>query len=87
MPFDSFNRELYWNYYDKTKYQKAESLDSLFKRIYNFLDEIKEKHKNILLVTHDGVAKVINCYFNGIPEDGNLMNLGLKNCEVKKYKI
>lgn len=87
LSFDSLDRDLYWNYNDKTKYEKAESLEHLFNKVYNFLDEIKEiyKDKTILLVTHEGITKVINCYFNGIPKDGNLQNLGLKNCEIKIY--
>ena len=87
--FDKLDRDLYWNYYDKNIYERAESMTHLFNRVYEFLDEIKEKYKDktILLVTHSGVTKVINCYFNGIPEDGNLQVLGLKNCEVKVYDM
>lgn len=85
--FDSLDRDLFWNYNDTTVYETAESIQHIFNRVYNFLDEIKEKYsdKSILLVTHEGITKVINCYFNGIPKDGNLQNLGLKNCEVKIY--
>lgn len=87
--FDSLDRDLYWNYYDKNIYEKAESISHIFNRVYSFLDEIKEKYKDktILLVTHEGVTKVINCYFNGVPEDGNLQVLGLKNCEIKEYDL
>lgn len=87
--FDALDRDLYWNYNDTSKYEKAESLTRLFERVYGFLDEIKEKYKNktILLVTHEGITKVINCYFNGIPKDGNLQKLGLKNCQVIKYIV
>lgn len=87
--FDSLDRDWYWNYHNKTIYEKAESMDTLFKRVYDFLDDIKEKYKGktILLVTHSGVTKVISCYFNGIPEDGNLQVLEMNNCEVKKYEI
>ena len=87
--FDSLDRDLYWNYFDKTIYEKAESIEHLFNRVYNFLNEIKEKYKDktILLVTHEGITKVINCYFNGIPKDGNLQTLGLKNCEIKEYVL
>lgn len=89
MSWDSFDRDWYWNYNNKTIYEKAESIDTLFKRVYEFLDDIKEKYndKTILLVTHSGVTKVINCYFNGVPEDGNLQVIGLKNCEVKMYEL
>jgi len=87
--FDSLDRDLYWNYHDKTIYDKAESIETFFRRIYDFLDEIKEQYKDktILLVTHSGVTKAINCYFNGIPEDGNLQVLGLNNCEIKIYDV
>ena len=87
--FDSLDRDWYWNYNNKTIYEKAENIDILFNRVYEFLDDIKEKYKDktLLLVTHSGVTKVINCYFNGIPEDGNLQVLGLKNCEVKMYEL
>ena len=61
----------------------------LFKRVYEFLDDIKEKYKDktVLVVTHSGISKVVECYFNGIPEDGNLEVLSLKNCEVRKYDL
>ena len=87
--FDSLDRDLYWNYYDETKYESAESIPAFFGRVFSFLEEIKEKYKDktILLVTHEGVTKAMNCYFNGVPEDGNLQGLGLKNCEVKKYTL
>ena len=87
--FESLDRDLYWNYYDKTKYEKAESIEHLFNRVYDFLNEIKEKYKDktILLVTHEGITKTINCYFNGVPKDGNLQTLGLKNCKVAKYQL
>lgn len=87
--FDSLNRDLYWNYYDETIYEKAENIDIFFERVFSFLDEIKNKYndKTILLVTHEGVTKAINCYFNGVPEDGNLQGLGIKNCEVKQYDL
>ncbi len=87
--FSSLNRDLYWNYNDKTKYQSAESIIDFFARIRAFLDDIKEKYsdKTILIVTHEGVTKAINCYFNGVPKDGNVQALGLANCEIKKYKL
>ncbi len=87
--FDSLDRDLYWNYKDTTVYEKAESMQELFKRVYEFLDDIKEKYKDktVLVVTHSGISKVVECYFNGIPEDGNLEVLSLKNCEVRKYDL
>ena len=51
-----------------------------------YLDELKKKdYKSVLIVAHSGVSKAFYIYFNGIPEDGKLLNLGLKNGEVKEY--
>ena len=49
--------------------------------------ENKHQNKNILLVTHGGVARAINCYFNGIPQKKDIGKFMLGNCEVKEYKI
>ena len=83
--FDLVDRDLYWNYYDKTEFISAESIPVFFKRVYDFLEDIKIKYKDkkVLLVTHKGVTRAIKCYYDGIPEDGNLLNIGFDNCEVK----
>ncbi len=79
----------YWNYYSKAKVEGLETIQDLFKRIKIFLDEIKEKYKdkNILLVTHGGVARVIYFYFNELPKDGMIQEFGSNNCEITEYKI
>lgn len=85
--YDSLDMNVYWNYYDKTQYECVESLPDLFKRVYNYLDDIKDKYcdKRILIVSHGGVSKAIQCYFHGIPKDGDLYKIGLNNCEIAKY--
>lgn len=86
---EGFNMSTYWNYYDNTEYVEVEDIRVFFRRIYDYLDYLKIKYldKTILLVTHGGVTKVIDCYFNGIAKDGDLMNVGLKNCEIANYEI
>lgn len=76
------NREEYWNYYTKIKYGKSENIQDFFKRVYNFLDELKTKnYKSVLIVAHSGVSKAFSGYFKGIKED-KFLNRGLKNCEI-----
>lgn len=84
---EEFNFKSYWSYKDNNIYEKAENITDFFNRVYKFLDELKDKYpdKNILIVTHGGVSIPINCYFNGIPEDDNLLSLVLGNCEVIEY--
>lgn len=79
----------YWNYYSKNKVEGLESIQDLFKRIKNFLDEIKEKYKdkNILLVTHGGVARAVYFYFNELPKDGMIQEFGSSNCGITEYEM
>ena len=88
MPWNTVDRETHWNYFNNEKYQDEESVQELFKRVHSFLDELKEKeYKSILVVAHSGVSKAFWGYFNGIPEDGKFLNLGLKNGEITEYEI
>jgi len=79
----------YWNYYSPKKIKGLESIKCLFKRVEEFLNEIKEKYKNknILLVTHGGIVRAIYFYFNELPEDGMIQEFGLSNCDIKEYHI
>lgn len=78
----------FWSYKANIKYKQAENIRDFFKRVYSFLDKINEeyKDKNILLVTHGSVGIPIYCYFNGIPEDDNLLKYVLENCEIAIYE-
>lgn len=81
------NREEYWNYYTTIQYGTSENIQEFFKRVYNFLDELKTKeYQNILIVAHSGVSKAFSGYFEGI-KDGKFLNRGLKNCELKMYEM
>ncbi len=76
-----------WNYDNSQIYNSGESVKDLFKRVHDFLNKLKNEYpnKNILLVAHGGISIAVNCYFNGIPEDGELLKTGLANCEYAKY--
>ena len=89
MPYEIIDREEYWNYYS-TKYKNVETVDNLLKRVYSCINDIIKNYnnKNILIVTHNGVARAIYAYFNGIPKDGKIWKIGTqKNCEIRKYNI
>ena len=86
-PLAVTNREEYWNYNTTIKYGTSENIKSFFDRVYNFLDELKTKdYENVLIVAHSGVSKAFNGYIEGI-KDGKFLNRGLKNCEIKKYEL
>ena len=69
-------------------YGTEERIPDLCNRVKEFLDELKSKeYKSVLIVAHSGVSKAFYIYFNGVPEDGKMLNLGLKNTEVKEYYL
>ena len=88
-PKKSINFEEYWNFNKNIKYIKAESVKDLYDRVAKLMDEIKEKYKNknIIIVTHSGIMRVLYYYFNGIPEDGILSEITIKNCQIFEYEI
>ena len=60
-----------------------------FDRIYKFIDELKLKYsnKNVLIVTHAGIIKVIECYVNSMMSDEEIGPFLPNNCSVIKYVI
>ena len=86
-PLEVTNREEYWNYNTTIQYGTSENIKSFFKRVYSFLDELKIKnYQTVLIVTHSGVSKAFSGYFEGI-NDGKFLNRELKNCEIKEYEL
>ena len=82
------DRDEQWNYYSKIRFGTSEMVTELCDRVKDFLDELKTKdYKSVIIVAHSGVSKAFYVYFNGIPEDGKLLNLGLKNTEIKEYEL
>ena len=83
-----FNMSRCYDYKLNTDENNLESLNDLITRVNSLLDEIKNTYsdKKVLLVTHGGILRVINAYFNGIPEDGILVPTGTKNCQIKEFE-
>lgn len=86
-PLTVTNRDEYWNYNTTIKYGTSEDIKLFFYRIFEFLDELKTKNfESVLIVAHSGVSKAFSAYFEGIQE-GMFLNRGLKNCEIKEYNL
>jgi len=77
------------NYYLNIQYEGAEDMQEFCVRVWNFIDDIKQKYadRKILIVTHGYVAIAIKAYMFGIPEDGNLINYGTKNCTLEEFDL
>lgn len=59
----------------------AESFQVFMKRVFDFCDMVTEdyKDKNVLIVSHGVIARVINYYFKGKPKDYDFKPPVIKN--------
>lgn len=66
----------------------GESLFQLAHRVYTVIDDVREKYagKNVLLVCHGGVCRVIETYFNDMTTE-EFSNFFMGNCELREYEI
>lgn len=86
---DDVDRWDCWDVILNTKVQNIECIQDFMYRVSSFIEEIKEKHKdkNVLVVTHSAVIRVIHYMLGTIPEDGNLSRINIPNLRIIEYKI
>jgi len=78
-----------WDVILNTKVQNIESLQDFMYRVSEFIEDIKIRHKdkNVLIVTHSAVSRVIHYILEQIPEDSNLSRINIPNLRIIEYKI
>ena len=86
---DTVDRWDCWDVILNTKVQNIECIQDFMDRVSNFIEEIKIKHKdkNVLVVTHSAVSRVIHYLLGIIPEDGDLSKINIPNLRIIEYKI
>jgi probable phosphoglycerate mutase len=69
-------------------YPEGESLLRVIQRVYNFLDDAKEEYKDkcVMVISHGGVCRVINSYFESLSND-KFFEFNLGNCKVLEYEL
>ena len=67
---------------------KMETIDQMFERVTSFYKDILPslKDKNILIVSHSGVARISYFYFHGIPANNDYSQFRLKNAEIAIFE-
>ncbi|MBQ9895255.1 MAG: histidine phosphatase family protein [Ruminococcus sp.] len=65
----------------------GESLLQLSHRVYSALDDVIKKYsdKNVLIVSHGGVCRVIETYFNDMTTE-EFSGWFMENCQLIKYE-
>lgn len=78
-----------WDVILNTKVQNIECIQDFMYRVSDFIEDIKEKYKNknVLIVTHSAVSRVIHYLLESIPEDANLSRINIPNLRIIEYKI
>ena len=71
---DEVDRIDCWDVILNTKVQNIECIQDFMYRVSSFIEDIKVrfKDKNVLVVTHSAVSRVIHYMLGNIPEDGDL---------------
>ncbi|MEI2663132.1 histidine phosphatase family protein [Rossellomorea sp. LJF3] len=74
---------------DSASYSGVEDPLEFMKRIKHFMAELEtlygKKDKNILISGHRCTTGAIGAFFNGIPDDRNILKLSSENGEYKQY--
>ena len=78
-----------WDVILNTKVQNIECIQDFMYRVSNFIEDIKfrYKDKNVLIVTHSAVSRVVHYLLGTIPEDANLSRINIPNLRIIEYKI
>lgn len=76
---------------DSSIYNGVEETNSYVERIFGFMNELESKYGqkevNILLSGHRCTTGCIAAYFEGIPEDSNILRFSSNNGEYKVYNF
>ena len=71
-----------------SRYPGGESYFDVAARVYPFLQELERAHgdETVLVVTHNGICRVIANYFVDMTED-EFLSFSMKNCEVRAFEL
>ena len=70
------------------RYPGGESMMQVAYRVYGLIDELKEKYadKNVLLISHGGVCRVLHSYFQDMTND-EFFHYSIGNCVLSEYEL
>ena len=72
---------------EQTQSLSMETIEHFYQRVANFFDEVLAKHanKNVLVIAHSCIGRVVAGYFNGIPDDKDFSALKIPNAKVVMF--
>ena len=66
------------------RFDGGESMLQLAARIYALLDELRGQDGPVLLVAHNGIARVVQSYFHDMTNEQFAL-FGIANCKLRRY--
>lgn len=68
-------------------YGGGESMLMMAQRIYNLIDELRDRQdETYLLVAHNGIARIVESYFRDMSNE-EFAAFGIRNAEVREYAL
>ncbi len=72
------------------RYPHGESYFDVYHRVATFFEKLKKEYdgkaKNVLIVAHGGMSRVVNLYFQDM-ENEDFVPYGIHNCEIVEYDL
>jgi probable phosphoglycerate mutase len=65
-------------------FEGGESMLKTAARIYGLLDELKEKDENVILVAHNGIARMVKSYFEDMSNE-EFAAFGIENAHILTF--
>ena len=76
---------------DPRYYDGVEDPKAFMKRVSSFMDELvaryREREANVMIAGHKCTTGCIDCYFNGMPENGDFFSRSVKNGKCRVYEV
>ena len=76
---------------DTRYYDGVEDPKAFVARVFSFLDELTAKYAgrdvNVMIAGHKCTTGCVDCYFNGMPEDGDFFSRSVKNGKCRVYDL
>ena len=82
----NINRMDFWNINPIIDYGNVEPMSNMFARVGDFYEDIKKHYQKekLIIVTHEGFARVLHSYIHGIPKHGAFVEGHIANCEIRE---
>ncbi len=85
--YKKYNSSKYWDYQLNCKDENVECIEDLFKRCSKFLKDVSSKYKDkdIMIVSHEAVIRVLYILINGIDLKSDLKKIDIPNCYIEEF--